>query len=85
MLGDDAVSRHAARQRRTLIPGTGVAVSFGTGSKNACMAYNPPYKTAPKIPATTRNRNRLGMWQSCSLAGMFRAQLDAIVSVEPPD
>ena len=70
----------AANLAATLTPGTGVAVSFGTGSKNACMAYNPPNTTPPMIPATTRNRKRLGIWRSCSLPGMFQSKVTPLWS-----
>src|SRR5262245_46576337 len=44
------------------------------------MAYSPPKTTAPMIPATTRNRKRLGIWRNCSLACMVQTQGDAIMS-----
>jgi hypothetical protein len=57
----------------------GRGVSFGTGSKNT-DTYSPPKTTAPIIPATTRNRKRLGMWRSCSLGCMVQTQGDPIMS-----
>ena len=44
------------------------------------QAYMPPKKTAPKIPATMRNRNRLGIWRNCSLPVSPLAYGDAIMS-----
>lgn len=44
------------------------------------MAYSPPKTTAPRTPATIKNRKRLGIWQNGSLPGNVLVYGDTIMS-----